>query len=76
MPCVTSVKNLTAFKRQRSQEDLRIKNMVRNHCLAKSINDASWYLFRVWLEYFGKVFGKITVAVLAATMIGIMHFYQ
>jgi putative transposase len=47
-------------------EDLRIKNMVKNHCLAKSINDASWYQFRVWLEYFGRVFGKITVAVLAA----------
>ena len=44
-------------------EDLRIKKMVRNHCLAKSINDASWYQFRVWLEYFGKVFGKITIAV-------------
>jgi putative transposase len=37
--------------------------MVKNHCLAKSINDASWYQFRVWLEYFGKVFEKITVAV-------------
>ena len=36
--------------------------MVKNHCLAKSINDASWYMFRVWLEYFGKVFGRITVA--------------
>lgn len=45
-------------------EDLRIKNMVKNHCLAKSINDASWYQFRGWLEYFGKVFGKITIAVL------------
>jgi putative transposase len=44
-------------------EDLRIRNMVKNHCLAKSINDASWYQFRVWLEYFGKVFGKITIAV-------------
>ena len=44
-------------------EDLRIKNMVKNHCLAKSINDASWYMFRVWMEYFGKVFGKITIAV-------------
>ncbi len=44
-------------------EDLRIKNMVKNHCLAKSINDASWYQFRCWLEYFGKVFGKITIAV-------------
>jgi putative transposase len=47
-------------------EDLRIKNMVKNHCLAKSINDASWYQFRVWMEYFGKVFGKITIAVPAA----------
>jgi len=44
-------------------EDLRIKNMVKNHCLAKSINDASWYMFRVWMEYFGKVFGRITIAV-------------
>jgi putative transposase len=43
--------------------DLRIKNMVKNHCLAKSINDASWYQFRVWLEYFGKVFKRVTVAV-------------
>lgn len=44
-------------------EDLRIKNMVKNHCLAKSINDAGWYQFRIWLEYFGKIFGKITIAV-------------
>ncbi len=44
-------------------EDLRIKNMVKNHCLAKSINDASWYMFRVWMEYFGKVFGRITIAI-------------
>jgi putative transposase len=58
--CVIKSNDLVAY------EDLRIKNMVKNHCLAKSINDASWYLFRVWLEYFGKVFGKITVAVLAA----------
>ena len=37
--------------------------MVKNHCLAKSINDASWYQFRVWIEYFAKVFEKVTVAV-------------
>jgi putative transposase len=40
--------------------------MVKNHCLAQSINDASWYQFRAWLDYFGKVFGKITIAVPAA----------
>ena len=44
-------------------EDLRIKNMVKNHCLAKSISDAGWYQFRVWLEYFGKVFGRVTIAI-------------
>jgi putative transposase len=55
--CVVQSHDLIAY------EDLRIKNMVKNHCLAKSINDASWYQFRVWLEYFGKLFGKITVAV-------------
>jgi putative transposase len=44
-------------------EDLRIKNMAKNHCLAKSINDVSWYQFRIWIEYFGKVFKKVTVAV-------------
>ena len=44
-------------------EDLRIKNLVKNHCLAKSINDAGWYQFRVWLEYLGKVFKRITIAV-------------
>ncbi|KAF3885675.1 MULTISPECIES: RNA-guided endonuclease InsQ/TnpB family protein [Nostocales] len=46
-----------------SYEDLRIKNLVKNHCLAKSINDAGWYKFRKWLEYFGVKFGRITVAV-------------
>ena len=44
-------------------EDLRVSNMVKNYCLAKSINNASWYQFRMFLEYFGKVFGRITVAV-------------
>jgi hypothetical protein len=28
-----------------------------------TINDARWYQFRLWLEYFGAKFGKITVAV-------------
>ncbi|KAM3103522.1 RNA-guided endonuclease InsQ/TnpB family protein [Phormidesmis sp. 146-12] len=55
--CVITSNDVVAY------EDLRIKNMAKNHCLAKSINDASWYQFRVWIEYFGKVFGRITIAV-------------
>jgi putative transposase len=44
-------------------EDLRMSNMLKNHCLAKSISDTSWYQFRIFLEYFGKMFGRITIAV-------------
>lgn len=55
--CVAQSNDLIAY------EDLRIKNMVKNHCLAKSINDAGWYQFRVWLEYFAKVFKRVTIAV-------------
>ncbi|NEO48884.1 MAG: transposase [Moorea sp. SIO4A3] len=44
-------------------EDLRVKNLAKNHCLAKSINDAGWYQFRKWMEHFGTKFGKVTVAV-------------
>jgi putative transposase len=55
--CVIQSNDLVAY------EDLRIKNLVKNHCLAKSINDAGWYQFRKWLEYFGVKLGKVTVAV-------------
>ncbi|NEO01151.1 MAG: IS200/IS605 family element transposase accessory protein TnpB [Moorea sp. SIO3I7] len=44
-------------------ENLRIKNLVKNHKLAKSINDAAWYKFREWLEYFGRVYGVPVIAV-------------
>ncbi|NEO22013.1 MULTISPECIES: transposase [unclassified Moorena] len=44
-------------------EDLKIQNMVRNHHLAKSISDASWYQFTQWLDYFGKVWDKTVIAV-------------
>ena len=44
-------------------EDLNVKGLVKNHRLAKSISDASWYLFRQWLEYFAKVFQRELVAV-------------
>jgi putative transposase len=44
-------------------EELQVKNMVKNHKLAKSISDAAWSQFAQWLEYFGKVYGKTIIAV-------------
>ncbi|MFB2917291.1 RNA-guided endonuclease InsQ/TnpB family protein [Aerosakkonema funiforme] len=44
-------------------EDLKIRNMVKNHHLAKFISDASWYQFTQWLQYFAKVHGVIVIAV-------------
>jgi len=41
-----------------------VRNMVKNRHLSKSISDAAWTQFRSWVEYYGKVFGVVTVAVL------------
>lgn len=43
-------------------EDLNVKGLVKSN-MAKSISDASWSLFRQWLEYFAKVFQRELVAV-------------
>jgi putative transposase len=55
--CVVMSNDLVAY------EDLQVRNMVRNRHLAKSISDAAWTQFRTWLEYFGRVFGVVTVSV-------------
>ncbi|MBV9388329.1 MAG: transposase [Chroococcidiopsidaceae cyanobacterium CP_BM_ER_R8_30] len=44
-------------------ENLQVRNMVRNHKLAKSISDASWSMFVEWVEYFAKLHKIVTVAV-------------
>ncbi|WP_026796827.1 RNA-guided endonuclease InsQ/TnpB family protein [Planktothrix prolifica] len=44
-------------------EDLSVRNLLKNHCLAKSITDASWYLFRKWVEYFAAKFDKLAIPV-------------
>ncbi len=44
-------------------ENLNVRGLVKNHKLALSISDASWSIFREWLEYFGTVMNREIIAV-------------
>ena len=44
-------------------EDLRIRNMVRNRHLSKSISDASWSIFLQWVKYYGTLHQIPVIAV-------------
>jgi len=55
--CVVASHDVVAY------EDLQVRNLVRSRHLAKSIHDAGWSLFTGWLDYYGKVFNKVVVAV-------------
>ncbi|WP_139276456.1 RNA-guided endonuclease InsQ/TnpB family protein [Spirulina major] len=63
--CVIQSNDLVAYVGEACTKciDLNVKGLVRNRHLAKSISDAGWSTFRRWLEYFGRKYGKATVAV-------------
>jgi len=44
-------------------EKLSIRNMVKNHHLARSISDASWGKFLAWVNYYGTIHTVPVIAV-------------
>ena len=60
---IKQARNVVASNDVVVYEDLKVSNMVKNHFLAKSISDASWYQFTLWLDYYGKIWDKAVVAV-------------
>jgi putative transposase len=46
-----------------AHEDLSMRNLVRNHRLAKSLQDAAWGRFLRWVAYYARLHGVPVIAV-------------
>lgn len=44
-------------------EDLQVRNLLKNHCLARSIADAGWRKFLTMLQYKAEFYGKTVILV-------------
>ncbi len=44
-------------------EDLAVRNMVKNHSLARAISDAAWHQFREFLTYKAQWYGREVIVV-------------
>lgn len=44
-------------------EDLKVRNLLKDHCLARSIADAGWRKFLTMLQYKAELYGKTVILV-------------
>ena len=54
---------LVSSNDQNAYENLQIRNMVKNHHLAKSIHDAGWGTFLAWVKYYAAMHDIPVIAV-------------
>ena len=61
--CQKKIPGRKGYPRFKKNSRSNVRGLVKNHKLALSISDASWSIFREWLEYFGQIFDREIIAV-------------
>jgi len=61
--CIKAARSIVKKYSTIYMEDLKVNRMVHNHCLAKSIHDASWGIFTQWLLFKAEEAGTRVVKV-------------